>query len=136
MTGAPTKSEAWFLVAHNLLHLDGARPDTVTWWCVTRGAAPGNRCFVYKPLTGVVLYFEILHLTERREFCGGFAMATAAVKILKVFEPPITVRELKSSTEVRKMGFMTRNLQGKAFRIDGQDAKTILKLHKPKAKSS
>src|SRR5271155_1916466 len=109
MTGAPTTSEAWLLVARNILHLDGVRPGSVTWWCVTRGAAPGNRCFLYKPLTGIVLYFEILRLTEAQGFCSGFAMATAAVKILQVFEPPITAKDLKTSARVRQMGFITRN---------------------------
>lgn len=136
MTGAPIKSEAWLLVAHNLLHLEDAQPDAVTWWCVSRGAGPGNRCFLYKPLTGIVLYFEILRLAPPQNFCSGFAMATAAVKILRIFDPPITARDLKTSSGAKRMGFIARNFQGKAFRIDGKDEKTILKLIKPNVKLS
>ena len=88
----------------------------------------GDRCFVYKPLTGIVLYFEVLRLTEPLGFCTGFEMATAQVKILKIFEPPITAKALKRSPEIRQEKFVTKNFQGKAFAIQENAARSILVL--------
>lgn len=131
MVSPPTKSEFWVLVARNILHLQNAKSGKVYWWCVTRGVTPGNKCLLYKPLSGVVLYFEVLGLTQPQEFCKDFSMATAAIKILQVFDPPISVKDLKSSPRVGQKGFVKKNLQGKAFAIGKDTAEDILKLSRP-----
>lgn len=128
MTGAPTKSAWWFLVARETLHLRGACAGAVSWWCVTRGATPGDRCFLYKSLTGVVLYFEVVRITKPEGLCDAFAMATAEIKVLRAFEPPITAKDLKSSPSVGKQGFIRRNFQGKAFTLDKQTSEAILEI--------
>jgi hypothetical protein len=93
-----------------------------------KGATPGDKCFVYKLQTGIVLYFEIVRVMERRSFCDGFSMATAEVKILKVFRPPITPTNLKSSPQTREEGFARCNFQGKAFALQARVAENILSV--------
>src|SRR5260370_28785015 len=110
--------KAWLLVAHDILHLRDAKSGSTTWWCVPRLSAPCDKCLLYKPLRGILLQFEILPSAPViQAFCNAFAMATANVKIQKVFEPPITAKQLKALPAVKQQGFVKRNFQGKAFQI-------------------
>lgn len=118
MASPPKKCTAWLLVAHNVLHLNDAKAGSDTWWCVTRDAAVGDKCFLYKPLTGIILYFEVLRMIQPQGFCSSYAMATAQVRILKVFKPPLTAKALRSSSKIRKQGFVhlfDENFKGKLF---------------------
>jgi hypothetical protein len=128
MITAPTRSSAWFLVARNVGHMDIVKNGSVTWWCVTRKAAVGDKCFLYKSLTGIIVHFEVLRLTEPQGFCTGYEMATAQVRVLRVFKPPIMAKALKASSVIAKQGFVRRNFQGKAFVVEENAAKAILKL--------
>lgn len=107
----------WFLVAHEVHHLPERRRGERTWWCVDRRSTPGDRAFVYKPLRGILCLFEILQLDTDQLFCKSFGMATASVRILRVFDPPIPARTLRAIPGVRQEGFSRRNFQGRSFRI-------------------
>jgi hypothetical protein len=73
--------------------------------------------------------FEILALTAPEAFCSGYAMATARIKVLRVFDPPISAKQLKSSSAVRMEGFVRKNFQGKSFILHSEKApKAILAL--------
>ena len=80
LVSPPTESNTWLLVAHNVLHLERTKAGAVTWWCVKRDAAVGDKCFLYRPAIGVVLYFEILNLEPSQQgFCNAYAMATIPI---------------------------------------------------------
>jgi hypothetical protein len=137
MTAASSSANWWLFVAHDIMHLESVKSGESTWWCVSRLAVTGDQCFVYKPLWGVLLHFQVLRPAKNVQmFCSGFAMATAEVKVLEVFEPPITAKDLKTSPTVRQEGFMRRNFQGGSFRVGEPAAMDILKLSKPTAKRS
>jgi hypothetical protein len=54
-------------------------------------------------------------------------MNTAAVEIVKVFDPPISARALRS--RIRDANFVRRNFQGTSFEIQSPAVtKTILSL--------
>jgi len=63
-------------------------------------------------------------------------MATANVKIQKVFEPPITAKQLKAFPAIRRQEFVRRNFQGKAFPIQGDGVKAILRLSNQKTRKT
>jgi len=131
----PTRSGEWLLVAQNILHLERTKVGAITWWCVKSDSAVGDKCFLYRSLTGVVLYFEIIRFAPQSEgFCSAYQMATAQVKILKMFEPPITARALRRSPELKEAGFVRRNFQGKAFVVGEGMSTAILKLGQISAK--
>jgi hypothetical protein len=122
-------SKTWLFVADNLQHLRSVKPRSRSWWCVDRRCAPKDRCFLYKRLTGIVLLFEITRIIEAQPFCNGFAMATASITIVEVFEPPIPVKALRTSQEIRQEGFFRRNFQGKSFLVHSEKTtKAILSL--------
>jgi hypothetical protein len=117
------------LVAREILHLGRVKARSKTWWCVTRDALPGDKFFLYKPMAGIVLYLEVLGLAQPSQgFCSTYGMGTAEVRILKVFDPPITAKALKRSMETKNQGFVRRNFQGKAFNVDADAAKAILRF--------
>jgi hypothetical protein len=129
------KNSAWLLVARNILHLQDAKSRSIEWWCVPRAATPGDRCFLYKPLRGVVLYFEVLALKPSEGFCDNFVMATADVKILRTFAPPITNRDLRNSPVLRQMAFVRRSCQGKQFLLETKATKAILDIFEAKRRA-
>jgi hypothetical protein len=56
-------------------------------------------------------------------------MATAKIKVLNVFDPPISSKMLKSSPVVRNESFVRRNFQGKSFTLFSDETeKAILDL--------
>ncbi|HZT29456.1 MAG TPA: hypothetical protein VFA33_06215 [Bryobacteraceae bacterium] len=119
----------WFFVAHHVLHLTEVEEGRETWWCVDRNTAPGDRAFIYRPLKGVCWYFEILEHIKPDAFCSSFGMGTARVKILRVFDPPISAKQMKSSSVVKDEGFVRRNFQGKAFVVHSKETpKAMLSL--------
>jgi hypothetical protein len=120
--------KSWLLVAWNVLHLTEAKKADTTWWCVDRRCAVGERCFIYKPSKGMLLFFEVLKINESQGFCRSFGMATAEIKIVEIFEPPITARALKQVKEISQANFVKKNFQGKAFAIENQLTKAVLKL--------
>lgn len=116
------------LVAHEILHLGRAKVRSTAWWCVSRDAVPGDKFFLYKPLTGIVLFLEVLGPAQQQGFCDAYAMGTAKVRVLKVFDPPVTAKTLKRSMETKSQGFVRRNFQGKSFYVDDRATKAILSL--------
>lgn len=128
---------SWLLVAWNILHLNELAKAQMSWWCVDRRCKVGDKCFVYKPSKGIVLLFEIKKVNETQAFCRSFGMATAEMRILKVFDPPITAKEMKQSDEIslREANFIKRSFQGKAFSLaDMKVVRAILKLGASKRK--
>ncbi len=130
MSSAATLTH-WFFVAHNVLHLSGVEEGQETWWCVDRNAAPGDRAFIYRPLKGIAYYLEVIEHIKPDTFCSSYGMGTARVKVLKVFDPPISAKQMKSSSVVKEEGFARRNFQGKSFTVHSkQTPKAILALAK------
>lgn len=79
----------WLFVARNTLHLDTLKNGEESWWCVARNCKPGERAFLYQPLTGIILQLEVLEfLKEAEMFCNSYQMATARIKVLNVSNPP------------------------------------------------
>jgi hypothetical protein len=106
----------WVFVTHTPLHLVRLKAGNESWWCVDRRCKAGEQAFIYKPLTGIILHLKILELSKTPElFCDTYQMATAKIKVLNVFDPPITSKQLKSSKIVRSEQFVRRNFQGKSF---------------------
>jgi hypothetical protein len=118
--------QSWLFVAHNTLHLEFLKNGAETWWCVDRRCNPNERAFIYKPLIGITLQFEILEILKKPElFCNAFQMATARIKLLNVFDPPITSKEIKLYIG-RKEVFIRRNFQGKSFVLQSPNTPTAL----------
>lgn len=112
----------WLLVAQSTMHLDILRDGEDSWWCVDRKCKPGERAFIYRTAIGIILQLEILEILHRPEAaCTSYGMMPARVKILNVFQPPITSKDLKSSV-VRDEGFVRRNFQGKSFVFTSQES--------------
>ena len=120
----------WLFVVHVLLHLSSLKAGEKSWWCVDRRSKPGEKAFIYQPLRGVRLLVEILDFSARPEgFCNGFAMATANIKVLKIFDPPVKAKQLKSSKIIGSEGFIGKNFQGKAFLVRSEQAvKAIISM--------
>ncbi len=97
-------------------------------------AAVGDCAFVYRPLKGISWLIKIEQLfdpSQSQPFCNSFAMATARVRILEVFDPPISAKVLKSNPVSRAEPFVGRNFQLKAFRIRSpQTTEAILSLRR------
>jgi len=129
MTAIDTK-QTWLFVAHTVFHLHRLSVGVESWRCGDRNCKAGERAFIYKPLHGIFLHFEILELLKKAElFCDNFQMATAKIKVLNVFDPPISSKMLKSSPVVRNESFVRRNFQGKSFTLFSDETeKAILDL--------
>ena len=126
----------WLFVAHVLLHLSSLKVGEKSWWCVDRRCKAGEKAIIYQPHKGVRLLVEILDFSARPEgFCTGYAMNTANVKLLQIFDPPVTAKQLKSSKYVNGEGFIGKNFQGKAFLIRSPQAfKAIISMEQTKKK--
>lgn len=117
----------WLFVVHNPQHLLDLKKGDQTWWCVDRRCKTGDRAFIYRPLKGIALLLKIVGETAPNPFCNSFSMNTAAVAIVKVFDPPIPARALRS--KLRDQNFVRRNFQGTAFEIHSPAVtKAILSL--------
>lgn len=127
----PKTVTTWLFVAHTLLHLDELKAGEKSWWCVDRRCNPGDKAFIYQPLKGIILHFEILEFLKQPEpFCNSFQMGTAEIRVLDVFAPPVSSKDLKVSA-ARNEGFIRRNFQGKAFAFTSeQSPAAILTLAK------
>jgi hypothetical protein len=79
-------------------------------------------------LTGIILFLEALGPAQQQGFCDAYGMATAKVRVLKVFDPPITAKTLKRTVEIKNQRFVRHNFQGKSFDVDDGAAKAILSL--------
>ena|ERR1017187_8317597 len=119
----------WLFVTHTTLHLERLKKGDESWWCVDRGCKLGERAFIYKALNGIFLYFEILELPKTPEmFCNSYQMATARIKVLNVFDPPISSKQLKASEVIRAEGFVRRNFQGKSFALQPKTPRAIIAI--------
>jgi hypothetical protein len=107
----------WLLVAHNVLHLEGSRDGQSTWWCVDRRCKRGDRVFVYKPRSGILVFCEIVGEAEPQGYCEGFAMNTVKVKIVRRFDPPIPAGVIRNTRYARLENCVRRSFQGKAFKL-------------------
>jgi len=123
----------WLFVAHNTLHLEYLNSGEESWWCVDRQCKPGEIAFVYRPLYGIARRLEILELSKKTEmFCNAYGMATARIKVLNLFSPPITPKMLKTVRELKDEAFVRRNFQGKSFLLRSRAAgEAILKIATP-----
>lgn len=107
----------WLLVADYVLHMEKVEDNDNSWWCVDRKCKPGDRAFLYKTLKGILCYFEIIELITDQDYCKSFAMNTAKIAILNVFEKPIKSKELKAIATTKNEPFIRRNFQAKSFII-------------------
>jgi hypothetical protein len=114
----PGRATTWLFVVNAVLHLSDITVGSETWWCVDRRCKTGDNAFIYKPLKGVILRLQVLGVSMKSEmFCESFHMATARVKLLDVFDPPVTARDLKSSPRIRVENFVRGNFQGTSFAV-------------------
>lgn len=122
----PEPQPTWVFIAHTVLHLADLKAGEESWWCVDRSCKPGEKAFIYRPLKGIILYLEILELLKPGDtFCNSYQMGTAQIKLLNVFDPPISSKELKASA-ARNEGFIRRNFQGKAFVLNSEKTPAVI----------
>ncbi len=117
-------------VAYNILHIPDLIKGAESWWCVSRKAIVKDRVFLYKPSRGIVCCFEIIALIDHEPYCSAFQMNTAKVKILKVYNPPITAKEIKKIPNIKKQGFIARNFQAKSFLFSDNELAVMLLNYK------
>jgi hypothetical protein len=122
-------NHAWVGIAHKLLHMASVKIGQESWWCVNARSTIGDTVFIYKPGEGIVSCFRILEFTTPDKFCASFAMATAKIKVLRLFQPPISLKRLKEISGAREETFVRRNCQGTSFLIKNETViQSILQL--------
>src|ERR1017187_6683701 len=126
----PTEAvKTWLFVTRTTLHLERLKSGEESWWCVDRRCKPGERAFIYKALNGIFLHLEILELLKQPElFCNSYKMATARIKVLNVFDPPVSPKHLKASAVLSAEGFVRGNFQGKSFVLFNKTPRAIIAL--------
>ena len=66
---------------------------------------------------------------QPESFCTSYQMATGRIKVLRIFEPPISPKSLRSDGIVGVEEFVRRNFQGKSFLLHSEDTpRAILAL--------
>src|ERR1017187_17828 len=95
----PEPQPTWVFIAHTVLHLADLKAGEESWWYVDRSCKPGEKAFIYRPLKGIILYLEILELLKPGDtFCNSYQMGTAQIKLLNVFDPPISSKRSEEHT--------------------------------------
>jgi hypothetical protein len=130
-------SDHWLLVVGATEQLLNMAEGEESWWCVDIGSKTGDLALVYRPASphiegAVVCSFEVVTLRVRqRSFCRLYGMATARIKMLRVFDPPISRRKVLENPAVKNESFARRNFQGKSFPISPEVFAATASLAEP-----
>jgi len=116
----------WMLVTSEFYHLLHAKEYDETWWCVDKRCKPKDKAFLFKINTGIVLYFEILELTEAQPRCKAYGMGTAKIKVINIFRHPITAKKIKSIITAKAEQFVAKNFHGKSFMIKHEKTPNVI----------
>ncbi len=119
----------WVFIVRNPKHLIDLKTGDKSWWCADRRCKVGDRAFIYRPLKGIAMLVKIVGYAPSKPYCISFGMNTAAIEVLRIIDPSITARALKTAAGTRNANFVCRNFQGTSFLIESAAiTKAILAL--------
>lgn len=123
------ESDHWMLVAHELRHLVKLQEGERSWWCTTSKCQAGDKAFIYKPGVGIMLYLQLGRKMTDQKYCQEFGMQTVSIEVIKILEPPLSVKTMRKSEIINQEAFLRRQFQGSIFKVASKETPNqILKL--------